>query len=70
MVEVLGRLGAGELRGAGSLRNGNRAEVSVEVNGKVEKILAAAVPEFKQINLCSLDGKAIKRETHMNRGGS
>ena len=48
-----------------SLRNGNRAEVSVEVNGKLEKILAAAVPEFKQINLYSLDGKAIKRETHM-----
>lgn len=48
-----------------SMRNGNRAEVSVEVNGKTEKLLAVAVPEFKQINLYALDGTSIKRETHL-----
>jgi len=48
-----------------TLKNGDRAVVTVEVSGKKEAILAEAVPEFKQINLYSLEGRSIKREEHI-----
>lgn len=48
-----------------SLKNGDMAPATVELNGKKETILAVAVPEFKQINLYSLEGKSIKREEHL-----
>jgi hypothetical protein len=47
-----------------SLKNGNRAEVTVDMDGKKEKLLAVVMPDFKQINLYSLDGEVIKREQH------
>jgi hypothetical protein len=48
-----------------ALKNGDRAVVTVEIAGKKEAILAEAVPEFKQINLYSLEGRSIKREEHI-----
>jgi len=48
-----------------ALMNGDRAVVTVESGGKKESILAEAVPEFKQVNLYSLEGRSIKREAHM-----
>lgn len=48
-----------------TLMNGDRAVVTVDLNGKKEAILVEAVPEFKQINLYSLEGKSIKREEHL-----
>lgn len=48
-----------------TLRNGDRAVVNVDMDGKASKILVEAVPEFKQVNLYSLEGKSIKREDHM-----
>lgn len=48
-----------------SLRNGDRAVVNVDLEGKAVKLLVEAVPEFKQLNLYSLDGKSIKREQHI-----
>jgi len=72
LSKVLDRFDFKELANSGkreeleaSLRNGNRAEVTVDLDGKKEKLLAVAVPEFKQINLYSLDGKSIKRENHV-----
>ena len=48
-----------------TLMNGDRAVASVELAGKKEAILVEAVPEFKQINLYSLEGRSIKREEHL-----
>lgn len=48
-----------------TLRNGDRAVVNVDMDGKASKILVEAVPEFKQVNLYSLEGKSIKREEHL-----
>lgn len=48
-----------------SLKNGDRAVVNVELDGKVFKLLVEAVPEYKQLNLYSLEGKSIKREQHL-----
>jgi len=48
-----------------TLMNGDRAVVTVDLGGKKEAILVEAVPEFKQVNLYSLEGKSIKREEHM-----
>ncbi|MEJ5996625.1 hypothetical protein WG904_19510 [Pedobacter sp. Du54] len=45
-----------------ALKNGDMAPATVEVNGKKETILVVAVPEFKQVNMYSLEGKSIKRE--------
>ena len=45
-----------------ALKNGDMAPATVELNGKKEAILVAAVPEFKQVNLYSLEGKSMKRE--------
>lgn len=47
------------------LMNGDRAVVTVELEGNKEAILVEAVPEFKQVNLFSLEGKSIKREQHL-----
>ncbi|TCC88584.1 hypothetical protein EZ428_18255 [Pedobacter frigiditerrae] len=47
-----------------ALKNGDRAVVTVDMGGKKEAILVEAVPEFKQVNLYSLEGKSIKREEH------
>jgi len=60
-------LGKPELREALelSLRNGNRAEVTVQLDGKPAKVLVEAVPEFKQLNIYALDGRSIKREDHL-----
>lgn len=49
------------------LRNGHRAVVNVDLDGKAVKLLAEAVPEFKQLNLYSLDGKSIKREQYQKQ---
>ncbi|MDN3588136.1 hypothetical protein QWY86_15740 [Pedobacter aquatilis] len=48
-----------------ALRNGDRAVVTVNIAGKKEAILAEAVPEFKQVNLYSLEGRSIKREQYL-----
>lgn len=48
-----------------TLMNGDRAVVTVEIGGKKEAILVEAQPEFKQLNLYSLEGKSIKREEHL-----
>lgn len=54
----------GAARGAleAALKNGDMAPATAELNGKKETLLIVAVPEFKQINLFSLEGKSIKRE--------
>lgn len=49
----------------GALRDGHRAVVNVELDGKAVRLLAEAVPEYKQLNLYTLDGKSIKREQHL-----
>lgn len=46
-----------------ALKNGDMAPATVELDGKKETILVVAVPEFKQVNMYSLEGKSIKRET-------
>jgi len=48
-----------------ALMNGDRAVVTVDMGGRKEAILVESVPEFKQVNLYSLDGKSIKREEHL-----
>jgi hypothetical protein len=48
-----------------ALKNGDRAAVTVDIGGKKEAILVEAVPEFKQVNLYSLEGKSVKREEHV-----
>ncbi|WP_316795344.1 hypothetical protein [Pedobacter agri] len=48
-----------------TLMNGDRAVVTVDMGGKKEAILVEAVPEFKQVNLYSLEGRSIKREEHL-----
>jgi len=48
-----------------ALKNGDRALVTVDIAGKKAGVLAEAVPEFKQINLYSLEGRSIKREEHL-----
>lgn len=48
-----------------TLMNGDRAVVTVDLGGKKEEILVEAVPEFKQVNLYSLEGRSIKREAHL-----
>ncbi|TKB96160.1 hypothetical protein [Pedobacter cryotolerans] len=69
---VLDRFDFRELGSAGkraeleaALMNGDRAVVTVDMSGKKEAILAEAVPEFKQVNLYSLEGRSIKREEHL-----
>ena len=47
-----------------TLKNGDRGVVNVDVDGKATKLLVEAVPEFKQLNLYSLEGKSIRREQH------
>lgn len=49
----------------GALRDGHRAVVNVDLDGKAVRLLAEAVPEFKQLNLFTLEGKSIKREQHL-----
>jgi hypothetical protein len=49
----------------GALRDGHRAVVNVELDGKAVRLLAEAVPEYKQLNLYTLEGKSIKREQHL-----
>ncbi len=46
-----------------ALKNGDMTPATVELDGKKETILVVAVPEFKQVNMYSLEGKSIKRET-------
>lgn len=48
-----------------ALKNGDMAPATVELDGKKETILVVAVPEFKQVNFYSLEGKSIKRENHV-----
>ena len=69
---VLDRYDLVELRDAASravfenaLKNGDMAPATVDIGGKRETILVVAVPEFKQVNLYSLEGRSIKREIHM-----
>ncbi|MEN0095098.1 MAG: hypothetical protein AAGB30_06930 [Pedobacter sp.] len=50
-----------------SLRNGDRATVTVDMDSKVGKVAIEAVPEFKQVNIYSMEGKSIKREDHMKK---
>jgi len=60
-------LGSADKRAAleATLMNGDRAVVTVDLGGKKEAILVEALPEFKQVNLYSLEGRSIKREQHM-----
>lgn len=45
-----------------SIRNGNRATVTVEKDGKEVKLQLEAIPRYSQINLFDKDGKTEKRE--------
>ncbi|WP_129715499.1 hypothetical protein [Pedobacter sp. SYP-B3415] len=45
-----------------SLKNGDRATVSVERDGEREVLKIEAVPRYSQVNFYSLDGKPQKRE--------
>lgn len=45
-----------------SIRNGNRATVTVEKDGKAVKLELEAVPRYSQINLYTKEGKTEKRE--------
>ncbi|MBB2145760.1 hypothetical protein GM921_09700 [Pedobacter sp. LMG 31464] len=45
-----------------SIRNGNRATVTVEKDGKAVKLQLEAIPRYSQINLYNKDGKTEKRE--------
>lgn len=49
----------------GALKDGHRAVVNVQLDGKAVRLLAEAVPEYKQLNLYTLEGKSIKREQHL-----
>lgn len=71
---VLDRYDLMELKDAGAreafetaLKNGDMAPATVELNGKKETILVVAVPEFKQVNLYSVEGKSIMRENHVKQ---
>lgn len=48
-----------------SLMNGDRAVVSVDMGRKKEAVLVEVVPEYKLVNLYSLQDKSIKREQHL-----
>ncbi|RZM23011.1 MAG: hypothetical protein EOO88_27560 [Pedobacter sp.] len=51
----------------GSIRNGNRALVTVEKNGEPVKLELEAVPRYSQINLYTIEGRAEKREQFLKQ---
>lgn len=53
----------------GSIRNGNRAIVTVEKNGEPVKLELEAVPRYSQINLYTKEGRPEKREQFLKHPG-
>ncbi|MBB2146821.1 hypothetical protein GM921_15060 [Pedobacter sp. LMG 31464] len=51
----------------GSIRNGNRALVTVEKNGEPVKLELEAVPRYSQINLYTKEGRPEKREQFLKQ---
>ena len=51
----------------GSIRNGNRALVTVEKNGEPIKLELEAVPRYSQINLYTKEGRPEKREQFLKQ---
>lgn len=51
----------------GSIRNGNRALVTVEKNGEPVKLELEAVPRYSQINLYNTEGRPEKREQFLKQ---
>jgi len=45
-----------------SLKNGDRASVSIEKDGKVLSLKIEAVPRYSQLNVFNMEGKSEKRE--------
>ena len=45
-----------------SLRNGDRATVSIEKDGSVLALKIEAVPRYSQLNVSNMEGKSEKRE--------
>jgi len=50
-----------------SLRNGNRAFVSVEKEGEPMKVFIEAVPRYSQVNMFAENGRPEKREQFLKR---
>ncbi len=51
----------------GTIRNGNRALVTVEKNGETVKLELEAVPRYSQINLYTKEGRPEKREQFLKQ---
>lgn len=51
----------------GSIRNGNRAILTVEKNGELVKLELEAVPRYSQINIYTKEGSPEKREQFLKQ---